>query len=92
MRYALNLANDGRILSACVVLPNGSYNEMPIVETLPTGETAEQQDIHNWLYVDGEYVFAPLPTQEEIGAQKTTDQRLTELEEAFEMILSGVVE
>lgn len=57
--YALNLAEDGRILSACVVLPNGNYDSMPIVDTLPEG------NLPDYLYVNGAYVYDPLPVPEE---------------------------
>ena len=58
-KYALNIAEDGRILSA-------TYEEyaaegMPIVDALPTGETEKEQDISNWLYTGGEYTYDPLP-------------------------------
>lgn len=55
MKYALNLAADTRILSACVVLPNGNYDGMPIVENFPEGS------LPDYLYVNGEYVYDPLP-------------------------------
>lgn len=55
MKYALNLAKDNRILSACVVLPKGNYEGMPIVETLPAG------DITDYLYAGGEFVYDPKP-------------------------------
>lgn len=55
MKYALNLAEDNRILSACVVLPNGNYGGMPLVNVLPDG------DISDYLYIDGQYVYDPLP-------------------------------
>ena len=58
MKYALNLAEDNRILSACVVLSNGNYNDMPIVEELPEG------NIHEYIYVDDEYIHNPLPVVE----------------------------
>lgn len=56
MKYALNLADDGRILSA-------TYEEfavagMPIVDELPEG------DIANYRYVDDQYVYEPLPIVE----------------------------
>lgn len=61
-RYALNLDEDGRILSA-------TYEEyaaegMPIVDSLPSGETAEENDISNYKYVDDEFVYDPLPQPE----------------------------
>lgn len=58
MKYALNLASDNRILSACVVLPNGNYDGMPIVESFPDG------DITDYRYIDGEYIYDPLPKPE----------------------------
>lgn len=77
--YALNLAEDNRILSACVVLSIGTYDGMPIVDLLPTGETAKEQDISNWLYVDGEYVYDPLPDPEPVEPQPTADEVLNAL-------------
>lgn len=55
MKYALNLAEDNRILSAWKVLTNGNYDGMPIVDVLPDG------CVSDYLYVEGQYVFDPLP-------------------------------
>ena len=55
MKYALNLASDNRILSACVALPRGTYNGMPIVETLPV------EEVTDFFYVNGSYVYDPIP-------------------------------
>ena len=74
MTYALNLADDGRIMSACLVLPHGNYKNIPIVETLPDG------DITDYLYVDGEYIHDPLPKPEPPEPQPTHDERITALE------------
>ena len=52
--YALNLDTDNRILSACVVLP-ATPEDMPRVDTLP------DSDVTDYLYVNGEYVYDPLP-------------------------------
>ena len=60
--YALNLGEDGRILSA--TKDQYGAEGQPRVETLPTGETAEEKDITNWLYVDGQYQYDPLPQPE----------------------------
>lgn len=57
--YALNLDTNNRILSACVVLDNGNYDGMPIVDTLPN------DDISDYKYIDGEYVYESLPMPEE---------------------------
>lgn len=76
-KYALNLGEDGRILSA-------TYEEyasegMPIVETLPSGETAEENDISNYKYVDGEYIYDPLPAPPEPEPVETADDVLNAL-------------
>lgn len=55
--YALNLNEEKRILSACVVLPNGDYTGMPMVDTFPEGNIAD------YLYIDGQYVYSPLPVE-----------------------------
>ena len=56
--YALNLAEDKRILSAWVVLPDGNYDGMPLVDVLPDG------DITDYLYVNEQYVYDPMPEPE----------------------------
>lgn len=68
MKYALNLADDNRILSACLVFENGNYDGMPLVDELPEGNIAD------YLYQDSQYVYAPLPepvmTEDEARAQR----------------------
>lgn len=51
--YALNLSEDNRILSA--TFEEYATDDMPKVETLPDG------DISDYKYVDGVYVYDPLP-------------------------------
>lgn len=51
--YALNLNDEGRILSA--TYEQYASEGMPIVETLPEG------NVSDYLYVDGKYVYNPLP-------------------------------
>lgn len=55
--YALNLAEDGRILSA--TYPQYAPADAVIVEALPEG------DISEYRYVDGEYIHDPLPEPEQ---------------------------
>lgn len=81
--YALNLNEENRILSACVVLPNGNYDGMPIVDSLPDG------DIADYLYIDGEYVYNPLPF-EETESTVTDAQRLEALEMAMAELAAEV--
>ena len=95
--YALNLSEDNRILSVCVVLPigyvdeegnptddekngipvydivDGKYNGMPVVETF------SDDDVSNYLYIDGEYVYDPLPEPEPTDPEPTTDEVLNVL-------------
>lgn len=67
--YALNLDNDNRILSACVVLPS-TPDTMPRVDSLPGG------NINDYLFVNGEYVFDPVPTPEPPEPEPTDFDRL----------------
>ena len=69
--YSLNLDKDGRILSACVCLEGFEY--INIVEALPKG------DISDYKYVDGEYVYDPLPKSEPQPEEPTTDDVLDAL-------------
>ena len=92
--FALNLNSDNRILSACVVLPS-TPADMPRVDALPEG------DINDWLFVNGEYVYAPLPQPDtalrasgnyEAGAVFTEDGNLylaTESISTHERIIPG---
>lgn len=70
--YALNLNSDNRILSACVVLPS-TPADLPRVDALPEG------DINDWLFVDGEYVYDPLPRPEPPTPEPTADEILDAL-------------
>ena len=57
MKYALNLEKDtSRILSVCVILPNGNYKGMPKVYELPEG------DITDYLW-KGKYIYDPKPKE-----------------------------
>ena len=55
MAVVLYLYEDKRIHSAGKILPNGNYDGMPVVEVLPEG------NITDYLYVNGEYIYNPLP-------------------------------
>lgn len=66
--YALNLAEDNRILSA--TFEQYATEDMPKVETLPDG------DITDYLYVDGQYVYEPLPEPEPTPTEPTADEVL----------------
>lgn len=57
MSFALNIAEDGRILSA--TYPEYAPEDAIIVEALPEG------DISNYIYKEGECIYDPLPIPEE---------------------------
>ena len=69
--YSLNLYTDNRVLSACVCLDCFEY--INIVETLPEG------DISDYKYIDGKYVYDPLPKPEPQPEEPTTDDVLNAL-------------
>lgn len=64
--YALNLDTDNRILSA--TFEEYATADMPKVDTLPEG------NIKDYKYVDGGYVYDPLP--EPIPTEPTADDVL----------------
>ena len=64
--YSLNLDAENRILSACVCLDGFEYEN--IVDALPEG------DISDYRYVDGEYVYDPLPEPEPQPVEPTADE------------------
>lgn len=64
--YVLNLSEDSRILSAWVIIDGQSYDNMPIVDTLPDG------DVSDYKYIGGEYIYDPLPKPE--PPEPTTDE------------------
>lgn len=84
MRYALNLAEDGRILSACY--EQHAPDNAPMVEELPEG------DITDYRFTDGAYVYDPIPAEEPAEPKASNEERIAELEEALAMLLSGVTE
>lgn len=66
--YALNLDTDNRILSATYV--QYATDDMPKVDTLPEG------NIIDYLYVDGKYIYDPLPEPEPTPTEPTADEVL----------------
>lgn len=78
--YALNLAEDGRVLSACVVLPEGNYEDMTVVAELPEG------NIYEYRYVNGEYIYDPLhaPEEPETEESESGDSVWDELDAAYQ--------
>ena len=70
MIFALNIADDGRILSSTYDEYAPSYQ--PRVDALPDG------DISDYRYVNGEYIYDPLPAPEK---EPTQEERIAQLEE-----------
>ena len=64
--YSLNLSDDNRILSARICLEGFEYTN--IVDVLPEG------DISDYKYIDGEYVYDPLPEPEPQPVEPTADE------------------
>lgn len=56
MKYALNLTEDGRILSA--TYETYASADAVLMEELPEG------DISDYLYQNGKYIYAPIPELE----------------------------
>lgn len=83
MKYALNLAEDGRILSA-------TYEEFAPVDAVLVDELPEG-NVADYRYVNDEYVYDPIPVIEEERVP-TDAERIAELEEALAMLLNGVTE
>lgn len=69
--YALNLDTDNRILSAWVCLEGFEYDNK--VETLPDG------DVTDYKYIDGVYVYDPLPKPEPVEPEPSTEEILNVL-------------
>lgn len=86
MKYALKIHEDNRIGYACVVLQNGNYDGMPIVDTLPDG------NLPDYRYVAGEYIYDPLPVPDPVEPEPTAEERIAALEEENAMLLECVLE
>ena len=82
-KYRLNLAEDGRVLS--ITYSKYGTPDMPEVDEFPKKAT-------EYRYVNGEFIHDPLPKQEPSEPAPTIGERVTELEEALDMILKGVTE
>ena len=70
--YALKLAEDLRIEYA--TYPQYASADAVIVDTLPEG------NLPDYRYVDGEYVYDPLPVPEEPEPTPTPEERIAQLE------------
>ena len=84
--YSLNLAEDNRILSACVCLEGFEYSN--IVETLPDGY------ITDYKYIKGEFIHDPdpEPQPDPPEPQPTLEERMDAAESSIDYIsmMTGV--
>lgn len=71
MNYALNLARDNRVLS--VTYPQFAPTGAVVVGVLPDG------DVSDYLYVDGQYVYDPMPEPKQPEVDVTTEDVLNAL-------------
>lgn len=78
MRYALNLAEDGRVLS--VTYAKYAPADAVTVEELPNG------DLYEHRYMGGEFIHDPLPepVQPEPETENTAEEQLANLAAAIE--------
>ena len=84
MKYALNLSEDGRILSA--TYPQYAPQDAVLVDALPEG------NISDYLYINGEFVHDPLPIPEESETGVSQEERIAALEEENAMLLNCLLE
>lgn len=86
--YALNLDEDGRILS--VAFETYATADMPLVEIIP------EYNITDYKYIDGSYVYDPLsrpePETEEPTAEEDTLSMIVDHEYRLTMLELGVTE
>ena len=71
MKYALNLAEDGRVLS--VTFEKYAPEDAIKVEELPEGNVADYR------YVDGEFIYDPIPEPEQPEPGPTAEDILNAL-------------
>lgn len=82
--YALNIdKSTNRILSVCNVLPEGNYNDIPIVDSFPEGNIAD------YLYVNSEFVHDPLPIVETI--EEPTQLDIIEAQVTYTAIMTSTL-
>lgn len=84
MTYALNLTTAKRILSACVVLPNGRYDGMPIVDNLPDG------DITDYLYINAQYIYDPKPVEPAPEPTPSLESRVAAVESDVSSLTAAI--
>ena len=85
--YALNLGVDGRCMSATTL--NFAQVGATFVAELPAG------NLYDYRYVNGQYVYDPVPKQEPIATVSISEEELKELKEkaaAYDVLTEGLTE
>lgn len=85
--FALNLNEDNRVLS--VTYPQYAPENAPQVETLPEG------DVYDYLYVNGEFVYDPLPVEpqpEPVDEMVQMKEQIQSLTESNQMLTDCILE
>lgn len=85
--FALNLNEDNRVLS--VTYPQYAPENAPQVETLPKG------DLYDYLYVNGEFVYDPLPVEpqpEPVDEMAQMKEQIQSLTESNQMLTDCILE
>lgn len=94
--YVLKLDENNRILSISEKIEGKNYKGKPIVEKrpedlVPADATEEVKDAHNYLYIEGEYIYDPLPRPDNPEPDPIPGEDLT-ADEMAAAIMEGVNE
>lgn len=84
VRYGLVLDENNRIVFATA--QRYAPADAIIVDNLPDG------NLHDYLFIDGEYVYDPLPVPEPSDPQPTQEERIQQLEEQNAMLTECILE
>lgn len=70
--YTINIDEDNRILRVGFeeyAEPDSILVEKRPEDLVPVDATEKEKDARNWLYIDGEYIYDPLPEKPDPEAQ-----------------------
>lgn len=84
MKYALNLAEDGRILSA--TFEEYADANGVVVDTLPEG------NLSDYKYINKEYIYNPLPAVIKPIPKPTLEERLIAVEKQNEELVLALAD
>ena len=83
--YVLNLDKDTNRVLSVGKMPHPPAGAV-LVDTLP------DDDITDYLYVDGAYVYNPLPEPEQPEPTPTNSERITALEDTITALIGGIMD